>query len=268
MSRIGREGLFRRKTAAPGGSPGRPRAILALAMALCAAGAQAAPRKAAPSRPAAAKPETVFVAVPAPREAPPPERPREPARDPEPRRAEPPAGPLRDYAQAFGGYAGFYIAEVLGTNPYGAAFWEFYPRGQAFFFQVDIGAGTVQSGFSQDVVGGDLFDHNLLLALDALGGYSLSGMAGGAGRGGGLFPYFLAGVTAFWQGGLPIVQKSVPNIGGVIGFGNRMRIPFFGLGREWAFNYVVRDNIYSQKIRTTPSLTQNFALLIGVQKYW
>jgi hypothetical protein len=118
------------------------------------------------------------------------------------------------------------------------------------------------------VVGGDIFDHNLLLSLDALGGYSLTGMTSGSGRGGGLFPYFLAGVTAFWQGGVPIFQKSVPNIGGVIGFGNRMRLPFFGLGREWAFNYVVRDNIYSQKIRTTPSLTQNFALLIGVQKYW
>lgn len=83
-----------------------------------------------------------------------------------------------------------------------------------------------------------------------------------------MFPYFLAGVTAFWQGGLPILQNSVPNIGAVIGFGNRMRIPFIATGREWAFNYVVRDNIYAQKIQTISSLTQNFALLIGVQRYW
>lgn len=194
----------------------------------------------------------------------------EPAREPSTRRTEAAFGnsPLRDYSQSFGGYAGFYVAEVLGTNPYGVAFLEYYPVGMPFFFQFDCGAGTVQSGFSKDVVGGDLFNHNFLLSLDALGGYSLTGMTSGAGRGGGLFPYFLAGITAFWQGGLPIVQKSVPNIGGVVGFGNRTRIPFIAVGRDWAFNYVVRDNIYAQKIRTTPSMTQNFALLIGVQRYW
>jgi hypothetical protein len=232
--------------------------------------AQAAPRHAAAPKPSAAKPETVYVASPTPpaRE---PREPRapEPAREAEPRRVEAAfASPLRDYGQSFGAYAGFYVAEVLGTNPYGTTFWEFYPAGQPFFFQFDCGAGTVQSGFSRDVVGGDLFDHNFLLSLDALGGYSLTGMTGGPGRGGGLFPYFLAGITAFWQGGLPILQESVPNIGGVIGFGNRTRIPFLEARRDWAFNYVVRDNIYAQKIRTTPSLTQNFALLIGVQRYW
>lgn len=236
-------------------------------MLLALAGSGHAARRTAP-RPAPVKPETVYVSVPAP--APARESRPEPGRSgPSSRRTEGAAeSGLRDYAQAFGGYAGFYVAEVLGSNPFGAAFWEFYPAGAPFFFQFDCGAGTVQSGFSQDVVGGDIFNHNFLLTLDALGGYSLSGLASGRGRGGGLFPYFLAGVTAFWQGGLPIVQKSVPNIGGVIGFGNRMRLPFFGARRAWAFNYVVRDNIYSQKIRTTPSLTQNFALLIGVQKYW
>lgn len=246
----------------------RGAALLFLALLSLAGGASAAPKRSGSPKAAVAKPETVYVAAPTP----PPRETRspEPARsEPEPRRADPaPGSPLRNYAQSFGGYAGFYVADVLGTNPFGAAFWEFYPAGTAFFFQVDCGAGTVQSGFSQDVVGGDVFNHNFLLSLDALGGYSLSGMASGNGRGGGMFPYFLGGITAFWQGGLPIVQKSVPNIGGVIGFGNRMRIPFFGLGREWAFNYVVRDNVYSQKIRTTPSLTQNFALLVGVQRYW
>jgi hypothetical protein len=263
-SRIRREALIRI-------APSARLASACLALSLCAALSQAAARKAPGAKAAVAKPETVFVAAPSPppRETRAPEPAREAMRDPEPRRVDAaPGSPLRNYAQAFGGYGGFYIAEVLGTNPYGAFFWEFYPLGQAFFFQCDVGVGTVQSGFSQDVVGGDIFDHNLLLSLDALGGYSLTGMTSGSGRGGGLFPYFLAGVTAFWQGGVPIFQKSVPNIGGVIGFGNRMRLPFFGLGREWAFNYVVRDNIYSQKIRTTPSLTQNFALLIGVQKYW
>lgn len=240
-------------------------------MGLCAAAPQAAPRKAPASRSAVAKPETVYVAAPTPppREIRPAEPVREAARDPEPRReAAAPGSPLRNFSQAFGGYGGFYIADVLGTNPYGTLFWEYYPSGQAFFFQGGAGIGTVQSGFSEGMLGGFNFDHNLLLTLDALGGYSFSGMASGSGRGGGLFPYFVAGVTAFWQGGFPIFQKSTPNMGGVVGFGNRMRIPFFGLGRQWAFNYVVRDNIYSQKLTGEPSLTQNFALLFGIQKYW
>lgn len=215
-----------------------------------------------------AKPETVYVAAPTPS----PEREMrtpEPVREPAPRRTETAfTSPLRDYSQSFGGYAGFYVADVLGTNPYGMAFMEYYPAGVPFFFQFDCGAGTVQSGFSKAIIGADSFDHNFQLSLDALGGYSLTGMTSGSGRGGGLFPYFLAGITAFWQGGLPIVQKSVPNIGGVIGFGNRTRVPFFTAGRDWALNYVVRDNIYSQKLQTTPSMTQNFALLIGIQRYW
>lgn len=243
---------------------------IALAAALCAAAAHAAPRKPAAARPSAAKPapETVYVSQPSPaiRES---RAPEPVAREPE-RRTEAAfsSGPLRDFPQAFGMYGGFYVAEVLGSNPYGTAFWEIYPRGLPFFFHFDLGIGTVQSSFSQDVVGGDIFENNMLLSVDALGGYSLSGLATGAGRGGGLFPYFIAGVTAFWQGGLPIIQESIPNIGGVIGFGNRMRLPAKWIGRDWAFNYVVRDNIYSQKIRTTPSLTQNFALLVGVQKYF
>lgn len=234
---------------------------------LCVGAAHAATRRAPAPKPSAAKPETVYVASPTPlaREM----RAPEPARPVEPRRTEAAFNsPLRDYSQSVGGYTGFYVAEVLGTNPYGVVFLEYYPIGLPFFYQFECGAGTVQSGFSKEVVGGDIFSHNFLISLDALGGYSLTGMTSGNGRGGGLFPYFLAGVTAFWQGGLPILQNSVPNIGGVIGFGNRMRIPFIATGREWAFNYVVRDNIYAQKIRTTPSLTQNFALLIGVQRYW
>lgn len=231
-----------------------------------------APRKGAPGSKSPAVsprsvPETVYVSQPTPvREA----RAVEPvARDPEPRRTEASfSGPLRDFPSAFGIYGGYYVAEVLGSNPYATAFYEIYPRGQSFFFQFDVGVGTVQSGFSQDVVGGDIFDHNLLLSIDGLGGYSLSGLTSGMGRGGGMFPYFIAGITAFWQGGLPIIQESIPNIGGVVGFGNRMRLPSKWFGRNWAFNYVVRDNIYSQKIRTTPSLTQNFVLLIGVQKYF
>lgn len=246
--------------------PFRAFAPALLGLTLCAAVAEAAPHR-TPKAPVA-KPETVYVASPTP----PPEREMrtpEPVRESAPRRTEAAfSSPLRDYAQAVGGYAGFYVAEVLGTNPFGMGFLEYYPTGVPFFFQFDCGAGTVQSGFSKDVVGGDLFNHNFLLSLDALGGYSLTGQTSGTGRGGGLFPFFLAGITAFWQGGLPILQKSVPNIGGVIGFGNRMRIPFIAAGRDWAFNYVVRDNIYSQKIRTTPSLTQNFALLVGVQRYW
>ncbi len=227
----------------------------------------------ATSRPASstAKAETVYVASPTPpshetREM----RAVEPVRDAEPRRSDASfsTGPARDYPSAVGMYGGFYVAEVLGSNPYGVVYYDLYPRGQGYFFQFDFGVGTVQSGFSKEVVGGDIFDHNLLLSFDALGGLSLSGLANGLGRAGGLFPYFIAGITAFWQGGIPIVQEAVPNVGGVIGFGNRMKLPFLPRNNEWAFNYVVRDNIYSQKIRTTPSLTQNFVLLIGVQKYF
>jgi hypothetical protein len=247
-------------------------AFACLALTLCAAAAQAASRKGPAPKPGVAKPETVYVAAPtpSPRQERPPEPVRETVRDPEPRRAETaPGSPLRNYAQAFGGYGGYYIAELLGNNPYGSLFWEFYPSEQTFFFQCDVGIGPVQSGFSHDVLRGSFnFDHNLLFALDAMGGYSFSGMPAGAGRGGGLFPYFLAGISAFWQGGFPVFQKSTPNVGGVVGFGNRMRIPYFGLGKQWAVNYVVRDYIYSQKLAGVPSITQSFALLIGVQKYW
>jgi hypothetical protein len=251
--------------------PGKAHWPALLTLILCVGAADAAPRRAA-AKPSAAKPETVYVASPTP----PPERETraemrtpEPAREPSARRTEAAFGsPLRDYSQSFGGYAGFYVAEVLGTNPYGVAFMEYYPAAMPIFFQFDCGAGTVQSSFSKSIIGADNFDHNFQLSLDALGGYSLTGQTSGAGRGGGLFPYFLAGITAFWQGGLPIIQNSVPNIGGVIGFGNRMRVPFITTGRDWAFNYVVRDNIYSQKLQTKPSFTQNFALLVGIQRYW
>lgn len=231
-----------------------------------------APRKSSPVKPSVARPaaETVYVAAPAPvvvRET----RAIEPvARESDSRKKESAfsSGPLREYPQAFGVYGGFNVADVLGTTPYAIAFWELYPSGQAYFFQFDMGVGTVQSSFSEDLIGGFNFDHNLMVSLDALGGYSMSGLPGGNGRGGGLFPYFLAGITAFWQGGLPIVQESTPNVGGVVGFGNRMKLPVKWLGRSWAVNYVVRDNIYSQKLGNNPSLTQNFQLLIGVQKYF
>jgi len=244
-----------------------------LGLILCVGAAHAAARRAPAPKPSAARPETVYVASPTlpAREAREMRAP-EPARPAETRRTEAAFNsPLRDYSQAIGGYGGLYVAEVLGTTPYGVVYLEYYPVGLPFFYQFECGAGTVQSGFSKSMFGGTAgnFDHNFQLSLDALGGYSLTGQTSGAGRGGGLFPYFVAGITAFWQGGLPILQNSVPNIGGVIGFGNRMRIPFIpAAGREWAFNYVVRDNIYAQKLTNTPSLTQSFALLIGVQRYW
>ena len=87
------------------------------------------------------------------------------------------------------------------------------------------------------------------------------GERGGGGRGAGLFPYFVSGITAVYQGG-------VPNVGGVIGFGNRMSLPYGPKNGRWALNYGLRDHIYSQKLRNEPSLTQNFVILIGTQKYF
>lgn len=240
------------------------RSALPALLAVLAASAWSAPRKAAAKAPKAAPrmaAETVYVQVTPPRE-------REPAH------AAPAAaaastrhtersfsGPARDYSQAYGMYVGFYNAEVLGSNPFGTLFWDIYPDGQAFFFEFTAGGGTVQSAFSKSVVGADEFEHNWLIALEALGGLSYSGLARGDGRGAGLFPYFVAGITAVYQGG-------VPNVGGVLGFGNRMNMPFMPKNGRWALNYGVRDHVYSQKIRNEPSLTQNFVLLIGTQKYF
>ena len=242
-----------------------PGILLALsAWLLAIPDSHAAPRKASAKKPSVerpvprAVPETVYVAV-----APAPVRESRTAESAAARRRESAfaAGPARDYAHAFGMYAGFYAAEVLGSNPYANVFWDLYPKGQAFFFEFTTGIGTVQSGFSESVVGGDVFPNNYMLAFEALGGYSYSGLTRGDGRSGGLFPYFVAGITAVYQGG-------IPNIGGVLGFGNRMILPFGPANGRWALNYGLRDHIYSQKIRTDPSLTQNFVLLIGVQKYY
>ncbi len=178
-------------------------------------------------------------------------------------------GPTRDYASAFGLYAGFYSAEVLGNNPYGNFYYDLYPAGQPYFFEFTTGLATVQSSFSHDVIGGEGFKRNVMITFEGLAGFTLSGLAHGNGRAGGLFPYFVAGITYVDQGGVPfILPDGVPNFGGVAGFGNRMALPFGPKDGRWAINYGLRDHIYSQKLRTTPGLTQNFVLLIGVQKYY
>jgi len=176
-------------------------------------------------------------------------------------------GPIRDFPQAYGLSVGFYNAELLGSNPYANFFWDLYPGEQPYFFELTGGVGTLQSSFSRSVVGSDFFSHNLLLTTEALGGYSLSGLAHGTGRAGGLYPYFVAGIALIYQGGLPF-QGGVPNIGGVFGFGNRMNLPFGPKDGRWALNYGLRDHVYSQKLRPDPSLTQNLIVLIGVQKYY
>jgi hypothetical protein len=207
--------------------------------------------------------ETVYVQTPEPMVASRESRAPETPRDVDTRRTDAAfsSGPLRDYAQAFGVYAGVYDAEVLGANPYGDLYWDLYPQGQSFFFEFTAGGGSVQSSTSESVVGGNVFPHSFMITSEALGGYTYTGFAHGDGRSGGLFPYFLAGITAVWQGG-------VPNIGGVLGFGNRMALPFGPKNSPFALNYGLRDHIYSQKFRTQPSMTQNLVLLIGVQKYY
>lgn len=238
-------------------------ALLHLAAYAAITAHSAAPRKGASAKAGRSVPqpaaETVYVQVAPPRESAPP---ASSAPAPAVRRPERVfSGPARPYSQAYGFYGGFYAAEVLGSTPFGSLFWDLYPEGQAFFFEFTGGGGTVQSGFSKSVVGADEFEHNWLAVFEALGGLSYSGLARGEGRGGGLFPYFVAGITAVYQGG-------VPNVGGVIGFGNRMNLPFGPKNGRWALNYGLRDHIYSQKLRNEPSLTQNFVLLIGAQKYF
>lgn len=239
--------------------------ILVLALALAAQSVQATPRKIAAAGkaprpvPRVADPETVYVQVTPSRETPPPTARPSPA--PASRFSEPAATPASagNIRKAYGVFAGFYNAEVLGNNPFGTMYWDLYPRDQSYFFEFTAGGGTAQSGFSRDVIGADQFENNWLASLEALAGWTHSRGALDPERGGGLNPYFVAGMTALWQGG-------IPNVGAVLGFGNRMGVPF-GKGR-WALNYGMRDHIYSQKIRNEPSLTQNFVLLIGTQKYF
>lgn len=239
-----------------------PIAALAALAAILATVSWGAPRKSAKAGKAKAKPapvETVYVQVTPPK----PPEPERTAMAPVVRRPEPArqGGPARDFGQAYGVYAGFYSAEVLGSNPFGTLYWDLYPKGAPYFFQFTAGGGTVQSDFSRSVVGADEFEHNWLAVFEALFGMTYSGLSRGEGRGGGLFPYFVAGIAAVYQGG-------VPNVGGVIGFGNRMNLPFGPKNGRWALNYGVRDHIYSQKLRNEPSLTQNFVLLVGAQKYF
>ncbi|HKP94479.1 MAG TPA: hypothetical protein VJ385_01860 [Fibrobacteria bacterium] len=185
------------------------------------------------------------------------------ARESENRRREAAAstGPLRNYSQAFGLYLGFYAAEILGSSPYASAFWDLYPESQPYFFQFTSGIGPSQSSISKSLVGGSYTPHSFILTFEALGGYSITGLSRGNGRSGGLFPYFVAGITAVWQGG-------IPNIGGVGGFGNRMNLPFGPKSSPYILNYAVHDHVYSQKFNSDPALTQNLALLLGVQKYF
>lgn len=214
--------------------------------------------------------ETVYVALP-PKAAP----------KPEPGYAsqeEPKAIPLREEPKknrkslvlplerlgltAHGGAVGFYHAEVLGANPFGQYYAEWFPLAAPIFFQFSAGIGTVQSSLSEEVLGSAAFDHSWMLAFEALGGYTID-LAGQAGSrvAGGLFPYAVAGITAISQGG-------VPNFGGVIGLGHRLPLPFMTRSDRTAMNIMIKEHIYSQKFRTEPSLTQNIVVTLGVQRYF
>jgi hypothetical protein len=226
-----------------------------------------ATRKNSPSRSqpvsARAPVETVYVPVTAPAAPAQENRAAESAREADYRHKDAPssAGQLRPYSQAFGLYVGYYAAEILGSSPYASAFWDIYPEGQPFFFQFTGGVGGSQSTISKSLVGGTYTPHSFIVSFESLGGYSVSGLSRGDGRSGGLFPYFVAGITAVWQGG-------IPNIGGVGGFGNRLNLPFGPKNSPYILNCAVHDHVYSQKFNSDPSLTQNLALLLGVQKYF
>ncbi|MDB5047232.1 MAG: hypothetical protein JWO30_303 [Fibrobacteres bacterium] len=243
--------------------------LVAIAALFFVATSWSAPRKSTgPGRPPApssrAPAETVYVPVTPPAAPVQESRAAESAaRENDSRRREAAAstGPLRPYAQAFGMNVGFYAAEILGSSPYANIFWDLYPESQAFFFQFSGGGGPAQSAISQKLRGGDYTSHSYNVILEALGGYSVTGLTRGDGRSGGLFPYFVAGITAVWQGGNP-------NIGAVGGFGNRMNLPFMAKNSPFVLNYAIHDQVYSEKFNSDPALTQNFVLLLGVQKYF
>ncbi len=170
---------------------------------------------------------------------------------------------LRAYDKAYGLQVGTYAAEVLGANPFAliTTEWYVFPN-SPFFFNISLGAGTAQSSFSKSVVGADVLDPNFLGALEVLLARSLAGDdAKKAGSAGGLFPYLLGGMTALYQG-------EAANVGAVIGLGNRFDMPFVKEKKRWALTFCIKDHIYSQKIRTTPSFTQNLVLTVGGQRYF
>ncbi len=186
------------------------------------------------------------------------------------RRTEPSVsvGLDRNFNSSVGGNIGFYSAEVLGNNPFANLFYDLYPSAeQPYFFEFTGGLGTAQSSLSKSQIGGQDFRNNIMLALEALVGYTYTDLSHALGRAGGLYPYFDGGMVVLYQGGVP-GMGGVPNIGGVLGFGNRMNLPFGLKNHQWALNYEIRDHIYSQKFTTESSFTQNFILLVGVQKYY
>jgi hypothetical protein len=213
--------------------------------------------------------ETVYVAA-----VTRPEPKPEPREEPKPLPIRPEArsrpsndGPLplnRDGVLAYGFAGGVYAAEVLGATAIGQVTCEWYPLAAPLFFQFTGGGGLVQSDFSQKrlTAGALSFENDWLVAFEALGGYAfdLSGHAGSA-VARGLYPYFLGGMTALWQGG-------VPNFGGVVGFGHRFPVPFVTHNDKWALSLNVKEHVYSQKLSNTPSLTQNFVVTWGLQKYF
>jgi hypothetical protein len=111
------------------------------------------------------------------------------------------------------------------------------------------------------VIGAREFHPNILLAIEVLAGCTLGAPKGAAGAGGGLYPYLLAGVAGLYQG-------TVPNVGIVLGFGHRVALPWASDSKRWAIEYGVRDHIYSQKIESLPSLTQNPIIHVGLLRYY
>ena len=127
---------------------------------------------------------------------------------------------LRPYGSAYGISAAIYAADVLGSSPYGYFSYDFYPLPATnFFMEANGGAGFAQSSFSYKVIGAREFDPNLLIDLELLAGFNLQAPKNTPGSPGGLYPYLVAGVTGIYQG-------SVPNVGLVLGFGQRVPVPW------------------------------------------
>ncbi len=162
---------------------------------------------------------------------------------------------------AYGAQVGLYAAEVLGSNPFGSVYYDRYIAEANYFFQLGAGAGTVQSSYSRSLFRAAVFENNLLISVEALVGYAPeSPWYKAKGRAVSLIPHFTGGVVGIYQG-------TVPNVGLVAGFGNRMPLPFFTKNRGLALVYSLQDHIYSQKIGSRPALTHNLVVRIGVHMY-
>ncbi len=163
---------------------------------------------------------------------------------------------------SYGLLGGTYSADMLGSsNPYGYGFVDWSPEPLKYYLELGIGVGRLQSPFSKSIYNASIFENNLLINLDGLIGLPIWGYIPKGAIGVESLPFLLIGVSALYQG-------TVPNLGGVIGFGNRIPLPYFEKSQKLKLHYSIRDQLYAQRISSVkPALSHNISLLIGIQFY-